>query len=318
MTGSTVILALALTAGQDQGVVTLPVPPGATPSDTTRVQWRLSAEASAAGRSGLMWKTVSDTTTVYLVGSVHFGTEDMYPLPAHIENAFRNSSVLVVEVDPYHATASDLEGIVPQPEKLPPGDTLWNHVKPGTRDLVRRFCRRHGYDPESLTPMTVHHAAGLMWGALTHSAGLDSELGIDRYFIRQARGTKRLVELETVGLQLRLHAGWTADEDERMLADVAGNFDRYGEMVRSMTSVWMRGDVAAVDAMVSSMLRISPEARQRFFRDRNPRMIEAVERFLGGGEPCFVVVGAGHMLGSDGIVNALRQKGFRVEQVFEN
>ena len=48
---------------------------------------------------GLFWKASSSGNTIYLLGSVHLGTKEMYPLPDYIEKAFQRSSVLIVEVD---------------------------------------------------------------------------------------------------------------------------------------------------------------------------------------------------------------------------
>ncbi|HVX66984.1 MAG TPA: TraB/GumN family protein, partial [Bryobacteraceae bacterium] len=79
-------------AAQDTRVLTLPAPPPAR-------QDRPVARAHTPAVQGLMWKATSPTNTVYLVGSLHFGTPDMYPLPETIQSAFQKSSALVVEID---------------------------------------------------------------------------------------------------------------------------------------------------------------------------------------------------------------------------
>src|SRR5689334_18271512 len=50
-------------------------------------------------RRFLMWKAVSPTTTMYLVGSIHVGDKSMYPLPAEVESAFAAARVLAVEIN---------------------------------------------------------------------------------------------------------------------------------------------------------------------------------------------------------------------------
>ena len=44
-------------------------------------QAQTAAPGAAKPRHILMWKASSPTTTVYLLGSIHAGTKDMYPLP---------------------------------------------------------------------------------------------------------------------------------------------------------------------------------------------------------------------------------------------
>jgi uncharacterized protein YbaP (TraB family) len=50
-------------------------------------------------------------------------------------------------------------------------------------------------------------------------------------------------------------------------------------------------------------------------QDRNVRMADATEQFLKGKERAFVVVGAAHMVGPDGVVRILEKRGYKVEQV---
>src|SRR5436189_4364615 len=54
----------------------------------------------AAQGPGLIWKVSSNTTTIYLVGSIHVGKKEYFPLPAEVENAFAECTTLVVELDP--------------------------------------------------------------------------------------------------------------------------------------------------------------------------------------------------------------------------
>ena len=50
-------------------------------------------------------------------------------------------------------------------------------------------------------------------------------------------------------------------------------------------------------------------------QDRNLRMADAAEQFLKGKEAAFVVVGAAHMVGRDGVISILEKRGYKVEQV---
>jgi uncharacterized protein YbaP (TraB family) len=49
--------------------------------------------------------------------------------------------------------------------------------------------------------------------------------------------------------------------------------------------------------------------------DRNLTMTASLEQYLKGKESCFVVIGAAHLLGDNGIIKLLQSKGYRVELV---
>jgi uncharacterized protein YbaP (TraB family) len=44
-------------------------------------------------------------------------------------------------------------------------------------------------------------------------------------------------------------------------------------------------------------------------------MASKIEEFLKTGQTYFVVVGAGHLIGDKGIIELLRRKGYRVQQL---
>src|ERR1700693_881119 len=55
--------------------------------------------ATAAASRDFMWKVTGKTGAVYLIGSVHMLTQDFYPLSKAFEDAFKESDLLVEEVD---------------------------------------------------------------------------------------------------------------------------------------------------------------------------------------------------------------------------
>jgi hypothetical protein len=53
---------------------------------------------------------------------------------------------------------------------------------------------------------------------------------------------------------------------------------------------------------------------RRLREDRNPHMTDRLEKCLQSSESCFMVVGAAHVVGREGIVKQLQARGYRVEQ----
>src|SRR4051812_49220282 len=88
----------------------------------------LSLSAEAKGKSGVRGLFYEATgkgakSKVYLLGSIHIADKSVYPLPARVEEAFKNSRVLVVEVN----IASSDQGAMAKASTMaiyPPGKTL--------------------------------------------------------------------------------------------------------------------------------------------------------------------------------------------------
>src|SRR5205814_6039352 len=58
-----------------------------------------SAALDAAPAKSFVWKATGRQGAVYLVGSVHVLSSDFYPLNATLESAYKDSNLLVEEID---------------------------------------------------------------------------------------------------------------------------------------------------------------------------------------------------------------------------
>src|ERR1700694_4070509 len=100
----------------------------------------VSVAASAAQRPAVersfIWKATRQQGVVYLVGSVHMLTKDYYPLAPPLEAAFKDSDLLVEEVDLAEMLAPNAQFSLLARGMLPAGQTLDKVVSPATMALV--------------------------------------------------------------------------------------------------------------------------------------------------------------------------------------
>ena len=59
--------------------------------------------------------------------------------------------------------------------------------------------------------------------------------------------------------------------------------------------------------------KASPEIYKVLFVERNRRWMPKIEACLEGAR-CMIVVGAGHLVGADGLISLLRARGYTLEQ----
>src|SRR5207249_1885435 len=77
------------------------------------------------GSKLFLWKATSSTTEIYLLGSIHLGKQEFYPLAKEIEAAFERSKYLVLEADESKLEPGKLQqmvleqGIYAQDDSLP-------------------------------------------------------------------------------------------------------------------------------------------------------------------------------------------------------
>jgi len=58
-----------------------------------------------------------------------------------------------------------------------------------------------------------------------------------------------------------------------------------------------------------------PGIEKAFLFDRNVGMADKSEKFLKENKKTFVIVGAAHLLGDKGVLETLKKKGYKVEQL---
>lgn len=268
-------------------------------------------------RKPFLWKVKSATSTVYLLGSIHVANKDMYPLHEKIQSAFKESDRLVVEVDAEKDGPIKAGLKMQMKGRLPPGESLFKHIDKDVADLLKTYAKDKGL-PLAMFQSLKPWFAGLMITMLEiQRLGLETDLGIDKHFVTQARGKKPILELETFDGQLKLFDGQTAKIQNLFLKSAIVEAKKLKPQMDKMVAAWLRADTKLLETLLMEGFKDYPDLqplRKKIFDDRNVKMTEKVIGYLKGKGTYFVIAGAGHMVSKMGIVELLRAKGYKVEK----
>jgi uncharacterized protein YbaP (TraB family) len=263
----------------------------------------------------LMWKVSSGSNSAYVLGSVHLGNKEMYPLPAVVEDAFRASSVLIVEVDIRHVDPSSLQQFLVA-GAYPPGDDLFKHIKPETRMRLISFLGS-SLPPELYSRVRPWALGTMIQSLAMMKAGLDPSNGIDMHFLNEA-ADKRVEQLEDANWQIKLLSEMPESMADEWIAQNISEAEGSQEHWAKLATYWGRGAADELDTMITGeSANDSADAKafeRRLREDRNPHMTDRLEQCLQSKQSCFMVVGAAHVIGKEGIIKQLQARGYRVEQ----
>ena len=84
--------------------------------------------------------------------------------------------------------------------------------------------------------------------------------------------------------------------------------------LRDLARAWAAGDVASLEKELLSAFDKSPEIYDRLLVERNRNWLPDVDTCLQQNAGCFIVVGAAHLVGPDGLPALLAKRGYRVTQ----
>lgn len=271
--------------------------------------------AQGAGRN-FLWKATKGGATMYLVGSVHLLARDYYPLNPALEAAFKDSDRLVEEVDLGEMMATENQLNMLMEGMLPSGQTLENVVSKTTFDLVSKRLTGLGMPVEPLKRMKPWLLAITLLGMEWQKAGFEAELGLDKHFYDLARSANKPVEgLETTQFQISQFDAMSNEEQDRLLAETIRELDTQQAEVARLADAWKAGDVATVERIVLQDLKSEQRLYQRMLVDRNKNWLPKIEAIAAKGGRPFIVVGAAHLVGNDGLIAMLRARGYAVEQL---
>jgi uncharacterized protein YbaP (TraB family) len=264
-----------------------------------------------------LWKIQSKTSTVYVLGSLHLAKKEIYPLSQRIENAFDQSDFLVVEANVNDIKKIDIQKLM-ESAFYPANDALEKHVSPETFEWVKKETEGLGIPLELLDKQKPWFLAMTLVSLESIKLGLDPNLGIDKYFLSKAEGKKKILELESLDYQIRLLSGFSEKDQELFLIYTLKDLNVMEQEVGRLIQAWVSGDAQAVESIlarsVSEDKRLSAILEKLIF-ERNRRMVAKIEDFLRTKETYFVIVGAGHLVGNQGILKLLGGKGYLIEQL---
>src|SRR5262245_2998213 len=274
----------------------------------------LVAPAQAAGRS-FLWKVTGKGGVVYLAGSVHMLTEAHYPLAPAFDAAYKDSDLLVEELDMAELLAPTAQMAFLSKGMLSSDQSLEKLVSPATLALVNKTLADLGPAGEMLKRFRPWLLAMTLEQLEMQKSGYDANLGLDKHFYDRAQENNKAVQgLETVEYQISRFEGMTAEQQDHLLAETLKQMETEKASLTRLLEAWKAGDAPTVETIVLADVKSDPILDQRLLVERNRNWMPKIDELFARKGHALVVVGAAHLIGPDGLLAMLKAKGHTVEQ----
>lgn len=278
-----------------------------------------AAAARPAAPVPLLWKvTGAGDARVYLLGSFHLLRADDYPLSTETDKAFDAAKRVVFELSAEDLESPDLAQKMVQAAVRTDGSELRRDLGDATWVKLQEYASKNALPLAQLQGMKPWFVGLSISIAQMQQMGLDPALGLDKHFMQRAtKAGKPVLGLESIDTQIAVLSGMSVTEQRQMVEEALEQSDKGDAEIRALHDAWRRGDDALMwNRMAVDMKREYPQLYQRINSDRNNAWLPKLEPYLQAGQGgTLVVVGALHLLGSDGVVEKLRAKGYKVERV---
>lgn len=267
----------------------------------------------AAQEKSFLWKVQSKEGAIRVLGSIHYLKQENYPLKKSIQDAFENCQTLVLEIDPSALELAQQATL--EKARYRDGTHLVQHISPETHQLAERRARELGIDISQMAPFKPWFVAISLASLQLRKAGFDPNYGLDRFLADQAkRRDKNIRGLESLEFQFGLFDHLSSSEQDSMLRQTLTELDLLTKGVDQLVQSWLSGDVRAVEDLLLAGMKEYPAVYRKVVVDRNRHWLPDLINMLEQGEKALVVVGAAHLVGNDGLIELLKQRGYSVEQ----
>lgn len=275
---------------------------------------------------GIMWKVNTGAAEIYLLGTIHVDAGNIYPFDYNIVNAVSESDKVIFELD-----FGDFEGQMYYMANIvyTDGTTLKDHIPDELYQKVAAIYAENGKTEQDFINYRPWVVASELANMVIYSGETDRSnppMVIDTYIHSKALAEgKNIGEIEGWKYQCDLLNGMSDElQIEYLRSGVEGYYsggDETGEAnaTKKMMETWKNGDEQGFNEIYGKdkALASGDEFTKLLFVERDAHMTEYVLDKLtnGGGKTYFIAVGLGHMVGQDGIVSELRERGYTVERV---
>jgi len=263
----------------------------------------------------ILWKVQSSQNTIFLAGSIHVLQKEDYPLHPVFDKAFNTSSRVMFEVDLDTLSSPMTQMNMLRKGLYLNGQTLPNILSAKSYSIAKANLASLGQHIEDFHRMKPWMAATAVMALELQKLGFESAYGVDRHYFEKAQATGKAIQgLETVEFQLNLFDQLPLSIQEQFLLQTLEDLNNLGTQVRDMVHAWKQGNVQELETLLVGMGDY-PELNNVLVIDRNNAWLPHLEQALQEKEPVFIVVGALHLLGKDGLIAALKEKGYVVERL---
>lgn len=268
---------------------------------------------------------------VYLFGSIHMADDRAYPMNDKIMEAYNSSDSLGVEFD-IVAYSKDFKKQMESMQLMlcEENKTLADYLDEETYEMLIKYLK----DNKAYNKVYEVYRPALLYSLVSNIAGeksnLNADKGIDNYFLNKAKKDKKeILELESPEFQYNMLLSFPDELYDLMIRDSIAEEDLMIEELKELYEAWLKGDATGIadteemDAedladIDENILEMIEDYNYKMLTDRNNSMTKKVDGYFNDKKNVFVVVGAAHIVGEDGLADQLQKLGYSVKVVEYN
>lgn len=256
-----------------------------------------------------------DSHPSYLFGTIHLIPKDLFIIKSKVKKAFDNSDALVMELsldeleDPTKMFA--MMGMI----SMKDGVTLSTLLSPEDLKLVEDYCTSKGMPFFMLNTLKPFFSAVL----LSQAQNSDSEemMGYELEFWQMAKEeNKEILSLESTEEQMSIFDKIPYKDQAEYLVESVKNQNVTMDDMDELVQVYLQENLTEMADLIYMGDPMVAKYSDLLLDQRNLNWISKIENITKD-QSSFFAVGAGHLIGENGLLNLLEKQGYLIEPILE-
>lgn len=262
-----------------------------------------------------LWRVSKGANELFIGGTIHVLSKSDYPLPAAFDKAYKKSSKLVFETDIGASQDPAFAQAMMQRMMLTDGKTLKDVLRPDVYAQLEKFSAERGMPMMLLEGMKPAMAVLTLTFMELQRMGM-TDTGVDGHYYQRAKTDNKIIgKLESKAEQLEFLATMGEGRENDFVVYSLRDLQEIESVMADLKSAWRSGDSQKMATLsMDSMRRDFPKIYQQLLVDRNQNWLPKIEAMLRDPGTELVLVGALHLVGEEGVLRLLRDKGYQIEE----
>jgi uncharacterized protein len=262
-----------------------------------------------------VWRVVKGDNQLYIGGTIHMLAQSDYPLPSDFELAYRQSAKLIFETDTQKMQTPAFQAAMLPKVVYSDGRNLKTVLNDATYQKLAQHLSSRGIPMDNLVKFKPGMVALTVTVMEFQRLGLVGA-GVDEFFrLRSINDQKSIGQLETADEQLALISTLGDGQENELINHTLREIRELPVLMQSTKAAWRHGDNDKLkDVALAPFKRDFPAVYDKIVVKRNNAWIPKIEAMLKTREVEFVLVGALHLVGEDGVLAQLSARGYDIQK----
>ena len=291
-----------------------------------------SLNAVAQYANSLLWKVTGNDLEKpsYLYGTMHLQDKRVFELTDLIEDKLKECDALALELIMTDPTSMGMNPETMGMVMMDGGKKLDDMMSGSDYRKVKKMVEESmsemmpegdiGFMQSMMMKMVIKRVKPLFVSSLITGgrANMDMPQALDMHLQTMAQGLdKELIGIENVEEQMAALSSISDEEQAEMLAELVNNIEQADADLEEMIVAYQEQNLNLIDSLSSAFGEGEGEQfEEALLTKRNATMAHRIDSIYQK-KSTFAAVGAAHLVGKNGLILQLRERGYTVTPVME-